>query len=87
MDLRSNPLSQSLGNPTMKPATLLRVREVLDSENFEFSVLLDESKDGESIVVERRAFDGTAQSRRLHRVYTLFSGTTLLFCTEGDVHA
>ena len=39
------PFGQSLGSHRVKSVALLRVREVLGLENFEFPVLLDKEKD------------------------------------------
>ena len=72
MDLRSKPpLGQSLGSHRVKGVALLRVREVLDLENFEFPVLLDKGEDEDSIVVDCSTVSRGPHSCHLRRSDTL----------------
>jgi hypothetical protein len=65
----------SLDGPSDEGATVFRVGEILAMKDLEFPVLLDESIDEDSIVVERGPEDGMEHACNLHRGYTLWSET------------
>ena len=80
VDLRSgSPLCCSLCSSSCPCITLLRVREVLDAEDFKFPVFLDERYDGDSIIWERGPGGGVEQYRALRRSYKLRSEMKRLF--------
>ena len=68
VDLRSKvPVSQGLGDPSVKFSTLHGVRKVLGRKELEFPIFLSESNDESRIVVEYGTVIGSTGVRHLHR--------------------
>ena len=66
MDLLSSSLlGRNGGNPSKEGATLLGVSKVLAMEDLEFSILLDKSDNGDSIVGERSSEGSGTDARGL----------------------
>jgi hypothetical protein len=66
VDLSSYPLCCSLDSPSEESVKLLGVAEILAMEDLEFPVLLDNSVDDDSVVVERGPEDGRVHTCDLH---------------------
>lgn len=58
------------------------MRKVLKPEDFELSISLDGSHDGEAIVFERGATGGSAQARPLCRGDVLWAETAKQVCVQ-----